>query len=198
MTNKLPCPTCGRQHEWNEYVRAYTAETAFFMALSIDNNLSITLLEYLDLFTPPQQSLSLKRIAKLIKTLDLADKDPAQVKWAIEQMLTQHDKGSLITPLSNHNYLLKTMQSYQPPKQEDNTDSTQPNNNSTISLTPKQISYFAKLLADDPSFGSQYARAGENTNQFAIRISNALKDPKKQQQWLTHLQRVGYQITATE
>lgn len=195
MSSKLPCPSCGRPHDWNEYVRAYTAEAAFFMALNIEPTLSIPLLEYLDLFTPNKQSLSLKRIAKLIKTLDLEAKDPAQVKWAIEQMLAQHAKGSLITPLSNHNYLLKTMQSYQPPKQGDNTDSTQPekDTNTSINLTPKQISYFAKLLADDPTFGSQYAKAGENTNQFATRIGNELKDPKQQQQWLTHLKRVGYQ-----
>lgn len=110
-------------------------------------------------------------------------------------MLAQHAKGSLITPLSNHNYLLKTMQSYQPPKQESSTDTRPKDTDTSINLTSKQIGYFAKLLADDPSFGSQYARAGENTNQFAMRIGNELKDPKQQQQWLTHLQRVGYQTT---
>lgn len=61
-------------------------------------------------------------------------------------------------------------------------------------LTAKTIELFGSKLAHDNAFGGKYAKQGESTKAFEIRIKNELKDVNNQQKWLSDLIRVGYSL----
>lgn len=61
-------------------------------------------------------------------------------------------------------------------------------------LTVKTIDLFGSKLANDNAFGSKYAKQGESTKAFEIRIKNELKDVNNQKKWLSDLIRVGYTL----
>jgi hypothetical protein len=46
-------------------------------------------------------------------------------------------------------------------------------------LTDKQILLFSGKLAYEPTFASKYSKAGESYDDFIVRISGDLTDPKK-------------------
>ena len=60
-------------------------------------------------------------------------------------------------------------------------------------LNNKQIFLFANKLAHEPSFASKYSKVGENYDEFALRISEQLIDPKKLEEYLPYLEKVGFQ-----
>jgi len=61
-------------------------------------------------------------------------------------------------------------------------------------LTAKTIDLFGSKLANDNAFGSKYAKQGESTKAFEIRVKNELKDVNNQKKWLSDLIRVGYTL----
>ena len=64
--------------------------------------------------------------------------------------------------------------------------------NGFIKMTDKQISTFSSKLASLPELGSS-SPLGASTEQFAAIIADDLRDPIKQQQYIKHLGKVGYQ-----
>ena len=61
-----------------------------------------------------------------------------------------------------------------------------------IKMTDKQIDVFSKKLAALPELGSN-APMGASTYEYAQLIANDLADPNKQQKYIKHLSKVGYQ-----
>lgn len=59
-------------------------------------------------------------------------------------------------------------------------------------MTDKQIDTFGAKLAGDTAFGSRYARAGESSQAFELRIKGELRDPDNQKRWAEDLKRVGF------
>ena len=64
-------------------------------------------------------------------------------------------------------------------------------------LTDKQVSFFGAKLANDATFGSRYAKIGENTKVFEQRIKQELTNPDNQKKWADDLKRVGYAPSIT-
>lgn len=58
-------------------------------------------------------------------------------------------------------------------------------------MTDKQRHFFAAKLSELPEMGS-YSEGTESYQQFAVRIAEMLQDPKKIQELLPHLQKVGF------
>jgi hypothetical protein len=60
-------------------------------------------------------------------------------------------------------------------------------------MTDKQINMFSDKLSKDSIFQSYYiAKEGDSTQQYAIDIKNKLLDPFYVNEWMVHLERVGY------
>ena len=59
-------------------------------------------------------------------------------------------------------------------------------------MTDPQRLLFANKLAELPEMGS-YSQGTESYSQFAIRISEMLKDAKKFEELFPYLQKVGFQ-----
>ena len=76
---------------------------------------------------------------------------------------------------------------------EKKIENTKDKNTSDIfhGLTDKQIDLFSSKLASDSEFGSKYAKIGEEMNAFTQRIKQELKDPEKQQFYLSYLKKLG-------
>lgn len=62
----------------------------------------------------------------------------------------------------------------------------------TFKLTAKQVELFARKLAYDTPFGSQYATVGETLENFEIRLLGELKVVDKCRLYSDHLIRLGY------
>lgn len=63
-------------------------------------------------------------------------------------------------------------------------------------LTPNQATFFAKKLATDSNFGSQYARVGEITENFTARLKDELKkDGAKVAKYLPYLTKLGFKAS---
>lgn len=62
----------------------------------------------------------------------------------------------------------------------------------TFKLTPSQIALFARKLAYDGTFGSNYAEEGETAESFEMRLMEVLKDDKKCKAFSEDLIRLGY------
>ena len=59
-------------------------------------------------------------------------------------------------------------------------------------LTDKQILLFSGKLAYEPTFASKYSKAGESYDDFIIRISRDLTDPKKIKEYSPYLKELGF------
>ena len=59
-------------------------------------------------------------------------------------------------------------------------------------LTDNQIETFGAKLANDTAFGSKYARAGESSKAFELRIQSELRNPENQKKWSKDLKRIGF------
>lgn len=59
-------------------------------------------------------------------------------------------------------------------------------------LTPKQIQFFGRQLANHSGFGSKHSNVGESLSDFESRIKEELKDPINQEKWLDTLKYVGF------
>ncbi|MCL6185173.1 replication initiation protein RepM [Acinetobacter baumannii] len=59
-------------------------------------------------------------------------------------------------------------------------------------LTDKQILLFSGKLAYDPTFASKYSKTGESYDDFIIRISGDLTDPKKIKEYSPYLKELGF------
>ncbi|WP_335991576.1 replication initiation protein RepM [Acinetobacter bereziniae] len=59
-------------------------------------------------------------------------------------------------------------------------------------LSDKQIFLFSSKLAYQPKFSSKYSKAGESYDDFIIRISEELTDPKKIKEYSPYLRELGF------
>jgi hypothetical protein len=117
---KLRCPACGSSWSLDAVVAHDGAREAVLIALQMPAPIGKQLIQYVALFRPPKRDLSLDRLADLLGEL-LAMITQAQVTfdgrvwpapqevwpYALKEMLDQHAKQALSTPMKNHNYLLK-------------------------------------------------------------------------------------------
>ena len=184
MTNKLICPSCNQAHDLSDYINNTNADMAFKIALSVPSPLSELVLNYTQLFAPAKSTLSLNRRAKIIADLQLEGCDIDRVAYGINIMLNNHAKGELVTPLKNHNYLLKVMNSYTPPDVSERKKDT---------LTEKQIKFFGCRLCQDGNFAMKYARPGESHGEFLLRIEHELKSPEKVNKWRGYIEKISQQ-----
>ena len=77
-------------------------------------------------------------------------------------------------------------------KKEDDSNRDENTPDLFHNLTDKQISLFGAKLANDASFGSKYAKVGEDTKAFEQRIKQELTNLDNQKKWAKDLKRVGY------
>ena len=113
-----------------------------------------------------------------IRVIDLAIKQINE-HTDITVKYEQHKTGRTITAMSF------TFKSKVAPKQITIDDGY-------IKMTDKQINTFSRKLAALPELGSN-APLGKNEAEFAAIIANDLADPNKQQKYIKHLSKVGYQ-----
>lgn len=114
--------------------------------------------------------------------------DEINEKSDLKVSYEQEKKGRRIT-----GFKFKVLPKAKPkkPKQDDNgRDSDTPD--MFHQLTDKQINFFGAKLAKDATFGSKYAKTGEDIQAFENRIKQALTNPDNQQKWLADLRRLGY------
>lgn len=124
------------------------------------------------------------------RVLDLAV-DEINEKSDLTVSYDQQKKGRKITGFK---FTVKEKPKPIQPKQDENgRDTDTPD--IFHQLTDKQINWFGAKLANDPAFGSKYAKIGEGTKAFEQRIKRELTDIKNQKKWEKHLKRVGYQPT---
>ena len=102
----------------------------------------------------------------------------------IEATYKQHKTGKAITAIS---FKFKQKAA---PKQTAIDDSF-------IKMTDKQISTFSSKLASLPELGND-APIGGSVDDFAKQIADDLRDPIKQQKYIKHLGKVGYQATKSK
>lgn len=191
MTNKLICPSCNKAHELKDYIYATDADMAFNVALSVHPKIASLVLKYTGFFAPPKSAMSLARRAKIIHELiPIFHVLPLDmIAYGIEVMLENQANGTLETPLKNHKYLKKVMNSYKPPKEsEAKNGETQ---TSRKPLTEKQVSYFADMICGMPDFIDKYARVGESTKEFSMRIRSNLSQAEYQEKWQPFIKRIG-------
>lgn len=91
----------------------------------------------------------------------------------------QHKTGRTITAMS---FKFKQKKAPEPIGKDDNY----------IKMTDKQINTFSSKLARLPELGSN-APSTAGYDDFAKQIANDLADPNKQQKYIKHLSKVGYQ-----
>lgn len=122
---KVRCYNCGAVASLDALVSTNAAGRAFAAALSVPAPLAPVILKYLGLFRPTNRELSFGRATTLLGeivpminggklTFDRQTTDAPLAAWAwgIEQVLVARDVGKLSTPLTNHNYLYRIVQSY--------------------------------------------------------------------------------------
>lgn len=187
MTNKLICPNCNTAHELGDYINATDADMAFNVALDVPAAISSLVLQYTELFTPAKSKLSLSRRANIIKSLHLEGTDIHRVAYGITAMLERHSTGDLITPLKNHNYLFKVMQSYTPPDEAKQKKYT---------LSQKQIKWFGFRLTQNTDFAMKYAKIGEEAGAFLDRVEYQLQDPKWVEKWWGYIEQISQQANS--
>jgi hypothetical protein len=91
----------------------------------------------------------------------------------------QHKTGRTITAIS---FKFKQKKAPEPIGKDD----------SYIKMTDNQVRTFSSKLAALPELGSN-APMGASVDDFAKQIANDLADPNKQQKYIKHLSKVGYQ-----
>lgn len=108
---------------------------------------------------------------------DIESETPLRIKYK------QKKKGREITDI------IFSFESIEDAKKLDNDNKTPKKHKS---MTGKQISWFASKLANDASFGAEYAKVGEDMMAFEQRIKHELTDSSNQEKWFAHLRRFGY------
>lgn len=186
MTNKLNCPNCHTAHDLSDYINETNADMAFNIALSVPSPLSAMVLNYTQLFAPAKSNLSLSRRAKIISDLHLEGCDLDRLAYGINITLENHAKGDLVTPLKNHNYLTKVMNSYTPPDESERKK---------YKLSAKQIRFFGCRLCQDGNFAMKYAKTGESQGEFLSRIEHELNDPEKVKKWYGYIDKISNQAS---
>ncbi len=113
-----------------------------------------------------------------MRVLDLAI-DQINTHTDITVKAEQHKTGRTITAMS---FTFKPKKAPEPIGKDDGC----------IKMTDKQINTFSRKLAALPELGSN-APIGGSVDDFAEQIANDLADPNKQQKYIKHLSKVGYQ-----
>lgn len=181
MSNKLPCPSCGRVHEVREYINALDANHAFTVALRIPAEIATDVLGYIELFAPKKQAMQMKVRVKLIETLLDMNATAEQLKYGIGIMLEKVAMGQLNLPLTSHNYLKKVMAGYEPKVKADD-----------FCLSDKQVKFFGIRLIQDSDFAMTYAKTGESGGEFMVRVEAELAEPDKVKEYMPYLEKVGF------
>ena len=116
--NDLSCPICGTELSMAQLFANDESQRAYAELAEISIPLGSRVLQYLTLFTPARQRLTIPKQVKLVKQLlpDLKrqaitfkgrDWNVPLQAWAlgIDQMLSARDAGRLDLPMSGHGYL---------------------------------------------------------------------------------------------
>lgn len=116
--NDLSCPICGTELSMAQLFANDESQRAYAELAEISIPLGSRVLQYLTLFTPARQRLTIPKQVKLVKQLlpDLKrqaitfkgrDWNVPLQAWAlgIDQMLAARDAGRLDLPMSGHGYL---------------------------------------------------------------------------------------------
>lgn len=118
MSRDLSCPNCGAELTVEQLFGHAQDHRAFLHLAVISVPLGARVLQYLQLFAPTKNRLTMARKAKLIEQLlpdlqrqaihqNARDWEAPLQAWAIaiDGMLLQRDQGKLRLPLTNHAYL---------------------------------------------------------------------------------------------
>lgn len=114
----IACPVCRTELSLEQITGHLDDERAFARLVALTVPMARSVVQYLGLFTPPRQILTLRKKVRLIQQLlpDLSrcaithrGRDwaapPAAWEQAIEQMLAARDAGRLDLPMKSHAYL---------------------------------------------------------------------------------------------
>lgn len=114
----IACPTCGTELSLEHLVGHLDDEQAFSRLVALSVPMAHLVVQYIGLFAPPKQRLTLRKKVRLIaqllpdlRRLAITHKGrdwPAPLSnWgaAIEQMLAARTAGRLDLPMSGHGYL---------------------------------------------------------------------------------------------
>lgn len=114
----IACPVCRTELSLEQITGHLDDERAFARLVALTVPMARSVVQYIGLFTPPRQILTLRKKVRLIQQLlpDLSrcaithrGRDwaapPAAWEQAIEQMLAARDAGRLDLPMKSHAYL---------------------------------------------------------------------------------------------
>lgn len=111
---------------------------------------------------------------------------------AIEQINAQGEFLLKLEPIKAGRFISHFVIHIQPVKQKQEKLPSQANHSGKL-LSQAQADKFAKLLANDSSFGGKFARSGESMTAFTNRLSHELqRDSNKIAEYLPTLKKVGF------
>lgn len=119
---KTRCPACGAENSLDALLSGDDARQALWSLAQIGGELTKRLVQYLGLFRPAKSSLSNARMAKLLAEL-LPDIQSGRIVrdgqefdapidawiWALGEVLSARDLGTLKTPMKSHGYLYEVL-----------------------------------------------------------------------------------------
>lgn len=119
---KTRCPACGAENSLDSLITSDDARQTLWTLAQIGGELTKRLVQYLGLFRPEKSSLSGARMAKLMSDLlpdiqaqriqrggKVFDVPVAAWVWALGEVLTARDTGTLKVPLKTHGYLYEIL-----------------------------------------------------------------------------------------
>lgn len=122
---KTRCPVCGAENSLDALIAHDEARELLWTMAQIGGDLTRQLVKYLGLFRPEKSSLSGVRMAKLLAELrpdilsqriqrdgKVTEAPPAAWVWAIGEVLSARDVGTLKTPLKSHGYLYEVLSNW--------------------------------------------------------------------------------------
>ncbi|SCC12969.1 MULTISPECIES: hypothetical protein [Snodgrassella] len=122
---KTRCPVCGAENSLDALIANEDARELLWTLAQVGGDLAKQLVKYLGLFRPEKSSLSGARMAKLLAELrpdilnQCIQRDGRITKapsaawiWALGEVLSARDAGTLKTPLKSHGYLYEVLSNW--------------------------------------------------------------------------------------
>lgn len=122
---KTRCPVCGAENSLDALIANEDARELLWTLAQVGGDLAKQLVKYLGLFRPEKSSLSGARMAKLLAELrpDILNQciqrdgrvtkaPPVAWIWALGEVLSARDAGTLKTPLKSHGYLYEVLSNW--------------------------------------------------------------------------------------
>lgn len=118
----IKCPCCGAGNSLDALISNEEARNALWALAQIGGSLTKNLVMYLGLFRPAKSALSQARMATLLNELlpditaqriqrnaKVFDAPPQAWSWALSEVVSARDAGTLSTPLKSHGYLYEVL-----------------------------------------------------------------------------------------